>query len=361
MTDVVKGKNYLKDYSARARPILASFLDQEIKSAEQLDMGSIPLELLKDYSKMVSEGKGIRGALIELAYKACGGEDTQKILDTGIFIELFHSAILIQDDFMDRDSFRRGIESTHKKFERIGKEIGIKTPPEHYGNSVAVCLSDTGFYYSWKVLMGAQFSPEVLVKAGQVYAEHIARLGLGQALDMSITGAENTNEKDALKVLFLKSVEYTAILPMKIGAILAGNLDKSIEDAIENYARCLGWAFQIQDDILGLYAKEEELGKPVGSDLCEGKNTLLMINLRKLGTAEQKEFQSTILGNENVTKEDVDKMKQILKDSGTLQHVLDLGWNYANEGKKHIPLITSDKEIAETLESLIEYMMERTK
>ncbi len=356
-----KGKAYLKDYIVKAKPLLTDFLDKETKSAERENMGYLPLELLKDYSKMVSEGKGVRGALIELAYKACGGTDAQKVLNASIFIELFHSAILIHDDFMDRDSFRRGIETIHKKYERVGKETGVKISPEHYGNSIAVSLGDSGFYYSWKVLMQSEFSPDILVKVGQVYADYIGRLGLGQALDMSITGTKDISEKDALKVLFLKSVEYTSILPMKIGAILAGNSDQKITVAMENYAHCFGWAFQIQDDVLGLYAKEEELGKPIGSDLREAKNTLLMLNLRKLGTQEQRDFQNKMLGNQTITKEDVEKMKLILKESGTLQHVLNLGWEYVNEGKKYISDITVDEEIAQTLESLIVYMMERTK
>src|SRR3989344_7981400 len=136
--DGVKGKNYLKNYITRAKPLLIDFLDKEIKSAEREDMGYLPLELLKDYSKMVSEGKGVRGALIELAYKACGGTDAQKVLSASIFIELFHSAILIHDDFMDRDSFRRGIETIHKQFEKDGLKSGIKIPIDHYGNAQAV-------------------------------------------------------------------------------------------------------------------------------------------------------------------------------------------------------------------------------
>jgi geranylgeranyl diphosphate synthase type I len=324
-------------------------------------LGDIPIELLKDYSEMVSQGKGIRGALIELAYLACGAADSQKILETSIFIELFHSAILIHDDFMDRDATRRGIEAIHSKYAKVGNRAGVKIPAEHYGNSIAVCLGDSGFYYSWKVLMNSSFSPEILVKAGQIYSDYIGRLGLGQALDMSIGGNNSASDEDALKVLFLKSVEYTSILPMKIGAILAGNTDKTVSIAMENFAKCLGWAFQIQDDILGLYAKEEELGKPIGSDLREGKNTLLMINLRKRGTPIQLEFQKKVLGNSLITLEDVTDMKNILKESGTLDYVLNLGNKYVADGISYIPQITSNKEIADTLESLIIYMVERTK
>ncbi len=355
------GKAYLKDYIVRATPLLKEFLEKEKTEAINDKLGDIPLKLIETYSQLVSEGKGIRGALIELAYKACGGTDLERVLHASIFIELFHTAILIHDDFMDRDPFRRGIPAVHKTFEGIGKSLKVKIPADHYGNAVAVCIGDTGFYYSWKVLLDSGFAPAVILDAGKIYADYISRLGLGQALDLSITGAAKVSEEEALKVLLLKSAEYTAILPMKIGAALAGEEDIKRITAIENYAKCFGWAFQIQDDILGLFAKEEELGKPVGSDLREGKNTLLMIRLRKLGNQAQLEFQQKVLGNQDATVADVERMKNILKDSGTYQHVLDLGWKYTQEGTSYIPQVTSDKKIQEILESTIYYMMERTK
>lgn len=359
--DGTLGKNYLKSYILQVRPMLKDFIESERTAAKNDSFGAIPDKLLEAYEEMVAEGKGIRGALINLVYKACGGIENEKILKASTFIELFHSAILIHDDYMDRDPTRRGLISVHKRFSKIGKDMHVCIPDDHYGNSLAVCIGDSGLFYSWKVLLASGFSPEYIIKAGEIFAYYIGRLGLGQALDMTTTSAQDLDEQEALKVLLVKSAEYTSILPMKIGAALAGEIDKAKLDAIENYARCFGWAFQIQDDILGLYAEEDELGKPLGSDLREGKNTLLMIDLRKNGTHEQLDFQKNILGSAHIKASDVTKMKDVLKECGSYDRVLKLGWNYVTEGSKYIPLITSDLATQQLLESLIFYMMERTK
>ena len=356
-----QGKDYLKQYIVKAKPLVQDFLSDEENRLNDEHFPDVAIDLLSAFKQMAVEGKGIRGALVELFYKACGGLESEKILKASIFIELFHAAILVQDDFMDSDPLRRGIPAIHKQFSDYGKKIGVKINPDHYGNSVATCIADSGFYYSWKVLLNSGFSPEIILSAGKQYAEYIARLGIGQAMDMSITGQINVKEEDALQVLLLKSAEYTSILPATIGALLAGEKDSKKLQNIKEYAKRFGWAFQIQDDILGLFSKEEELGKPVGSDLREGKNTLLMIHLRKSAVKEYTDFQNQVLGNSNISTQDVIKMKTILKDSGVYDKVLQLGWTYVKEAIEIVPQITSDEEIATILKSLAMYMMERTK
>lgn len=357
--DGTKGKKYLKSYIQQAGPILHEILSEEVKAAKEF--GEVPVESMKAYLKMIAEGKGIRGALITLFYQICGGKNKKEALITSTFIELFHSAILIHDDFMDRDPFRRGITTIHKIFSDRAKKYGVKIPSDHYGDSIAVCIGDTGFYLSWETLLNSKLPKKNIMEAGKIYSRYVARLGLGQSLDMTVGGNIKAKEKEILKVIWMKSGEYTAELPMLVGAALAGEKNKNRLEAIKSYAKCLGWAFHIQDDILGLYADEEKLGKPVGSDLREGKNTLLMLHLRKQGTKEQKAFQDKVLGNPKVTKQQTEKMKQILKDSGSYRHVINKGWSYVKEGKKHVSQITKNKKHREILESLLVFMMERTK
>jgi geranylgeranyl diphosphate synthase type I len=353
------GKNYLKQYISDIRPLLASFFEEEIPNSA--DLGAVPQQLMEAFRDMISRGKGIRGSLVKLAYLACGGSNEDEITRVSPFMELFHSAILVHDDFMDRDPLRRGHETIHTQFEKVGERLGVKIPNGHYGNTMAVCIGDAGIYLSWKMLLSGNFPSEDLLRASNIYTDLIVRLALGQSLDMSITGTDDIKEEDVLKVLWTKSGEYTALLPLRVGAALAGEQDADRLEALENYARCLGWAFQIQDDILGLYAEEATLGKPVGSDIREGKNTLLMLHLRKNGTPEQLEFMERVLGNSDITEDDVKAMKQLLKDAGSYQHVLDLGFNYVEEGKKYIPQITENEELQNILESLLVFMMERTK
>jgi geranylgeranyl diphosphate synthase type I len=353
------GKAKLKEYIGTIQPILGKFLNSEIENAREF--GDVPVLMVETYKDMITAGKGIRGFLVKLGYEICGGSEADKIIEASTFMELFHSAILMQDDFMDRDGFRRGLPAAHVVLAEEGKKLGVKVPFEHYGYSTAVCLSDGGFYLSWKKLMESGFGPNELVRASKVYYEYVIRLAFGQTMDLTVTGKEDITEEEVLKVIWTKSGEYTALLPLLSGAALAGEEEEDKLNNIKEYAKCFGWAFHIQDDILGMFGEKEKLGKPIGSDLKEGKNTLLMLHLRKNGTSEQLKFQKELLGNQDITNEQIDKMKKILRDTGAYDHVYNLGLKYVEEGKKYIPLMTKDKELQKVLESLLVYMMERVK
>jgi len=353
------GKQYLKDYLVNSGPLFEKYLQKKIDEAGKIS--KIPAELLKRFLETARRGKKIRGALTVLGYEACGGKDRMAILDAGLSIELLHAGLLVHDDFMDQDKLRRGLPSLHEQFSKFGGEEKVKADYHHYGETMAVIAGDAAFYLSWETLLQSSFPPDRLARAGEVYAKYVVRTAYGQAMDLSNTPLTGLNNDYLLSVLRLKSAEYTGVLPLLLGAALAGETSEKRLKAIESFGLAFGWAFQIQDDILGMFGDEEKVGKPVGSDLREGKNTLLMLYLSQHGNREQKEFQRKVLGNKKITKDDVLKMRQILKDAGSYDYVVNLGWKYVEEGKKQIPLITSDKKLQEILESLIVYMMERVK
>lgn len=353
------GKNYLVKYIKHVKPIINEYLVKEEEKSK--DVGWLPSDAVKNFNKLAAEGKGIRGCLVCLGYEANGGKDLNSIADTSIFIEIFHSGVLVHDDFMDRDNVRRGVETLNSIYKKYGEQIKVKTDPQHYGNSLAVSLGDATLFMSWERLLEGNFPMDKIIEAGKLYAKYVIRLAHGQILDITSGADEDISEAEILQILWTKSGEYTSLMPMMVGATLAGNISDKKRVAIENYARCFGWAFQIQDDYLGIFGDESETKKSITSDLREGKNTLFMYHLRKLGNSEQLEFQRKTLGREDVTKEDVYKMREVLTESGTKDHVLKIGWDYVEEGKKYIAELTENSELQTVFESLLVFMMERTK
>lgn len=352
------GKDYLKNYLIKADPLLDRYLQAKIHNSYK--SGKIPGKILERFLVSCRKGKKIRGTLMTLAYELFGGKNTAAILEASIAIEIFHFAILVHDDIQDSDYLRRGLPTLHKQFEDDEKGKASLVDPAHYGMAMALNAGISGYFMALEVLMKSKFSAVGKIQAGHIFADYAIRLADGQALDIANIMKKNISEKDILTVLRLKSAEYTGVLPMLLGASLAGVSDKKRLRALKAYGLAFGWAFQIQDDVLGIYGKEDKLGKPVGSDISDGKNTLFISYVKKHGTKQQKEYIKKVLGKAKLTKSELKRTQSILKESGAYDYVINLGWKYVEKGKKEISKITKDKKMQDLLESLIVYMMERT-
>lgn len=352
------GKKYLKNYFAKTDPLFQKYLRSKV--SESRKQGYITGEVIRKFSEVARLGKKIRGSLVTIGYQLSGGKLDKNIFDTSLFVELFHAGVLVHDDIQDRAGYRRGVVSVHEHFKKVGKSLGVLIDTNHYGLSMALDAGISAYYYSWEKLLSSNFTAESKVRAGKIYADFIQRVSDGQTLDITGMSIRKIKEVDVLKVLRLKTAEYTGVMPLLIGAVLAGETSKKRLLNLEKYGLAFGWAFQIQDDYLGIFGDEVEVGKPVGSDISEGKLTLFMLHLMKTGSNEQVKFMRKVLGNPNIGDREVKRMRKILIDAGTRDYVLKKGWKYVDEGKKYIPLITKDKKMQELLESLIVYMMERT-
>lgn len=351
------GKQFLKSYFERTDGTFVQYLEQKIKEASEIS--PIPAQMLKRLSETARKGKKIRGALTTLGYQMSGGQDQEAIDQVSFVPELFHVGGLVHDDIMDQDNVRRGLPSLHVQFADLGRRLNIKTDLEHYGESLAIDIADAVFYLSWEILLNSAFDDTRVREAGKIYASYVIRCAYGQALDVTNIGILNFTESDVIKVLQYKTAEYTGVMPLLTGSVLAGEISEERKKAIIEYGTAFGWAFQIQDDILGIYGSEEELGKPIGSDIEEGKNTLLMLHLSQKGNSEQKAFLREVLGKRGISVPEIETMRSVLKESGSFQYVYDLGWSYVERAKKAIPAITSDSTYRDILESLAVFMMER--
>lgn len=352
MTDGNAGKKYLSDYLEKSQSILVSFFNEKLTDAEKI--GSLPKKGLESFINIALKGKRIRGALFCLGYQAAGGRVTQDVIRASLSTELFHGGGLVQDDVVDSDDTRRGVPSLHKQLQKLTKNTTTR-----FGESLTIFMGDIAMFYGYELLSTSNFPSERVKRAIAVFGTYTTRTCYGQILDIGNSFKQETNETDILSVMRWKSCEYTGVMPLMLGAILAGCTDKKKLEAIKRYGLALGWVFQIQDDILGMYGDAAEMGKPVGNDLREGKYTLLMLHLAKHGTNEQKALLKKLLGNKEMTVADVSLMQRTLKDARSYEYVLGLGRKYIAEGLKEIPAITQKSPVQTILSSLLSYMMER--
>lgn len=352
----MEAKAYLADYAQKADPIIARFFDQKIAEAEKIS--PIAVDMLRRYQRFLRGGKKIRGGLAKLGYELCGGENKKAILRASVAIEIIHAFLLMHDDFMDQDNLRRGQPTIHKQYEVFHKERLIKGDPGHYGESMAVSVGDLGTFLGHEIFIKSGFAAERVVAAIEVMSRLLANVALGQGLDITLERYKKVSQKAVLLVHEHKSAQYTVTLPLMVGVILAGAGDKVLS-AIEGYGLPVGLAFQIRDDELGLFSNKKRLGKPVGSDVRENKNTLLRLKALEEARGRDRKFLEYAYGNRDLTDEEIERVRKITIETGALDYSQKVGWGKVSEGKKCIGKITKDPYYQALLASFADFMMER--
>ena len=248
-------------------------------------------------------GKRLRAALVVVGYLA--SDDSLApgpAFDAGVAFELLQTYLLVHDDWMDGDERRRG-----------GPSVPAMLREHHgsreRGDAAAVLAGDYAAALSLDVLSRLESPPERLIRALALFAEIQQDVICGQALD--IAGSHT----DVEQFYPLKTGSYTVRGPLLLGAILA-DAPPSIMSALDRYAHPLGVAFQMQDDLLGVFGDESRTGKPVGEDLRRGDKTIILQKARKLLRAEDREALDAVVGNPNATDEQVQRVSAMLVDAG---------------------------------------------
>jgi len=333
---------FLLDYARRCEPRLRNFLDAKAASVADLPVDLKPaFAQLRDYA--VRGGKRLRGALVEQGFKAAGGADAAAALDPSIGVELLHAYLLIHDDFMDRDDVRRG-----------GPTIHAALGGDHLAGSVAILLGSLCQAWAWELVLAAPVEPEKALKAAQLLAASLQDVTVGQTLDVLATKAPPLDPKGVLEVQRLKTGSYTFELPLRLGALLAGS-SPEVLDALSRYARPLGQAFQIADDLLGTFGSPEVTGKPNASDLREGKRTLLVARALETATAADAEKLRDGLGRKDA---DLEELRAILRRSGSVESAGDEARRLRDESLKALDELPP--AVAQSLRELAAYTVDRS-
>lgn len=351
----MKAESYLKDYIRKATPILDQIFQEREKEAAKIS--PITAEMMRIYRQFMG-GKNIRGALTKLGYECFGGKNEQAILKASLMVEVTHSFFLIHDDIMDKDALRRGAPTIHVQYNQLHQKRYKKGDASHYGTCMAIDLGDAGFVIAHLLLTESDFSSKIKEMVLRRFNQVLLDTVFGQAIDVNYEHFEKITEEDVLRVHHYKTANYTITGPLQYGALFAGAGEREIV-RIEKYGLSVGLAFQLRDDELGLFSEEKKLGKPVGSDVRENKNTLLRIKALKWVTVEDKKFLDYAYGNPNLTKKEVRRVQEITIKTGALDYSQKLGHQLVEKGKKYVPQITTDPELQDTLYQMADYMIER--
>ena len=317
--------------------------------------------IMRDLENFVmSSGKRIRPVLFYFGYVLAGGKDRKEALKASISVELMHSYFLIHDDIMDRDDFRHGNLSIHCKYRKKVENDLNNIDGQHFGISMAILAGDLMSALSYEVLNNAEFDEEFKKKALKKFNDIICNTIFGQSMDLNLDKKKSLDSKMIFRMQKYKTAKYTVEGPLHLGAILAGADDKFLK-LLSNFAIPIGIAFQIQDDINGVFGNQKEIGKPIGSDIQEGKRTFLITEAEKSANEEQKKILSSALGNENLTQDELNMVREVIRDTGALKISKDKSEELVETAKKNMQHFSVDDKYRKILYDFADSVIKRDK
>ncbi|MDO8240926.1 MAG: polyprenyl synthetase family protein [Candidatus Moranbacteria bacterium] len=347
----------LAEFKQKVDPELDAFFDRVIAENEKVDRNIT--DAIKYARKItMSGGKRARAAFIYYGYLAAGGKEKKKIIEASVCIELIHSYLLMHDDIIDQDELRHGVKTTHIHYAQMARRYFRHKNAEHFGNSMAIIIGDMLNSLGNRVLFESKFAPELIIKALYRMQDIVSFTIIGETEDVMIENRGRATEKEIMRMYENKTAKYTIEGPLHLGAILAG-ADNRFLQTLSAYSIPAGIAFQIQDDILGVFGSVGKTGKPVGSDVRQGKQTILVAKALEKADKKQKEILKRCLGNSKLTKKDLEEFRQVIIETGSLKYAQDLAKKLILEAKEKIQKVTIAVEAKEFLLGIADYMLNR--
>ncbi len=304
---------------------LAGFLTGKRTDAEAIDPTfAAAVDSLVDF--VLGGGKRIRPTFAWWGWRGVGTspEDPAAVLRAVSSLELIQGCALVHDDLIDDSTTRRGAPTVHVDFARRHRGEGWLGAPERFGAAAAILLGDIALAWSDDMLRWAGLGPDALRRALGVWQAMRTEVLGGQYLDVLTQARGDETSDAALRVNRYKTAAYTVERPLHLGAAIAG-ADASLVESYRHFGADIGIAFQLRDDLLGLFGDPDITGKPAGDDLREGKRTLLLaFGLRAADERGNNTAAATLrsaIGRPDLCTDDVDAVRQLLVDLGAVGQV----------------------------------------
>ena len=299
--------------------VLASYLDGAVAELAAIDPSL--REVGEEAIAFVRGGKRLRPAFVHWGMVAAGGEVDERVQRCAAAVELLHAFALVHDDVMDRADQRRGRASLHRAMAARHRDEGLRGDADWFGIGAAILAGDLLFVWADELLDQGLAGRHGSARAREVFTRLRVEVMSGQFLDLRLAGLADPDVDEALRVALLKSGRYTVTRPLLLGAALAPEPSEVVEAALRAYGDALGVAFQLRDDVLGLFGDPDATGKDAVGDLREGKRTLLMLRALQMAEGAASALLQSALGDPELDEAGAQQVRDIVRDCGALAAV----------------------------------------
>ncbi|WP_235778266.1 polyprenyl synthetase family protein [Sinomonas notoginsengisoli] len=356
-----------QDEQARYREALSEELGAFLaRQRAVMDVVSEDVAPLMDaISGLASGGKRLRALLGYWGWRGAGGAAlAAEPVHAGVALELFQSAALIHDDIIDRSDTRRGAPSVHERFTALHAASGWRLDGERFGDAAAILTGDMCLSFSEEAFAAVGPAAGAATTARRIFNTMRAEVMAGQYLDILEEVAGPSRPRGdavsrARNVIRYKSAKYSTEHPLGIGGALAG-AGEALLAAYSAFSLPLGEAFQLRDDVLGVFGDPQTTGKPAGDDLREGKRTVLVaLALDAADAASAAELERG-LGRGDLALDDVDRLRALISSTGALDAVERLIDDLSDRAFAALSRLDVDPVVRSALEALGLAAVQRT-
>jgi geranylgeranyl diphosphate synthase type I len=299
--------------------VLAPFLEERTAALTALDpaLGEVAAEIT---ALVGAGGKRLRPAYVRWGHRAAGGDDDTAVAAIAAAVEMLHTFALIHDDVMDRATIRRGQPAARTRFAEEHAAAGMAGDHERFGDNAAILAGDLAFVWADELLDTAGLDQAAASRVRRVFTTLRTEVMAGQYLELRQDGAAHPDAEAAQRIALLKSGRYTVTRPLQLGLAITG-APPATSAALVAYGDAIGTAFQLRDDVLGLFGDVATTGKSCTDDLRTGKRTLLVQRAVELVAPADREHLARCLGDAALTDDDAERCRHIVARSGALASV----------------------------------------
>lgn len=308
-------------------------------------------EVTNALQEFMASGKRIRPIFCWWAWRGCGGANEDAALRAAASLEFIQACALIHDDMMDKSDTRRGQRSVHRRFEYLHNTHNWFGPAQAFGEASAILAGDLALAWADQAYYESGFDLERLSRGKSVYDNMRTEVVAGQYLDVLQQAQRSHDHAEILRVAQFKTAKYTIERPLHLGAVWADAPEPTVT-ALSDFGLPLGVAFQIRDDIMGVFGDPEQTGKPAGDDVREGKYTFLIDYAYAADNPSTNALLDRTLGNPDLTSSDVDEVRESIQGTGALERAEQEVEQHLTEALAALDRADLDPQAAEVLAQL---------